>query len=70
MYDVTQFLMEHPGGEEVMMEYAGRDATVAFQGVGHSVAALQVLQEYLMGILPEEERLDLHSSDDPFRSPS
>lgn len=26
-YDVTKFLEEHPGGEEVVLETAGTDAT-------------------------------------------
>nr|XP_053636568.1 uncharacterized protein LOC128691704 isoform X2 [Cherax quadricarinatus] len=57
VFDVTKFLLEHPGGEDVIMEYAGRDATIAFRGVGHSVPALQALDEYLEGILPEKERI-------------
>ncbi|XP_068236135.1 cytochrome b5-like [Palaemon carinicauda] len=57
VFDVTQFMMEHPGGEEVIMEHAGRDATIAFRGVGHSVPALQALDEYLVGILPANERV-------------
>ncbi|KAG7171614.1 Cytochrome b5-like 2 [Homarus americanus] len=57
VFDVTRFLLEHPGGEEVMMEHAGRDATIAFRGVGHSVPALQALDDYLVGILPGSERI-------------
>ena len=40
-----------------MMEYAGRDATIAFRGVGHSQAAIKDLDEYLVGILVKEERM-------------
>ena len=36
VYDVTAFLARHPGGREVMEEYLGWDATLAFRGVGHS----------------------------------
>lgn len=57
VYDITQFLFEHPGGEELLMEHAGRDGTIAFRGVGHSKAALLSLQEYLVGVLPESERI-------------
>ncbi|CAL4162432.1 unnamed protein product [Meganyctiphanes norvegica] len=57
VYDVTDFMMEHPGGEELLMEHAGRDATLSFRGVGHSAAAIQSLTEYLVGILPQEERI-------------
>lgn len=27
---------QHPGGEEVLIEQAGREATEAFEDVGHS----------------------------------
>ncbi|KAA0199140.1 hypothetical protein HAZT_HAZT000066 [Hyalella azteca] len=57
VYDVTDFLFEHPGGEELMMEHAGRDGTIAFRGVGHSKAALRSLQRYLIGELPSSERI-------------
>ncbi|KAK4297653.1 hypothetical protein Pmani_029941 [Petrolisthes manimaculis] len=57
VFDVTKFLLDHPGGEDVMLEHAGRDATIAFRGVGHSLPALQALDTYLMGILPPEERV-------------
>jgi len=57
VYDVTDYMLEHPGGEELLMEHAGRDGTIAFRGVGHSAAALQMLTDYLVGILPPEERI-------------
>jgi cytochrome b involved in lipid metabolism len=36
VYDVTKFLEQHPGGEEVLLDVAGRDATNDFNDVGHS----------------------------------
>lgn len=65
VYNVTDFLLEHPGGEDLLMEHAGRDATLAFRGVGHSAAARQSLTEYLVGILPQEERI--FSGDGPLQ---
>ena len=59
VYQVTEYLMKHPGGEEVMMEYLGYDATMAFRGVGHSEVAFRTLQAYLVGILPRRERMGL-----------
>ena len=59
VYDVTTFLREHPGGEEVMVEYLGYDATFAFRGVGHSNDAVEMLEEFLIGILPFHERLHI-----------
>ena len=61
VYEVTEYLMKHPGGEDVMMEYLGYDATMAFRGVGHSQQAWAVLQKYLVGILPRTERLGYYS---------
>ncbi|XP_053127435.1 cytochrome b5 [Hemicordylus capensis] len=51
VYDVTRFLDEHPGGEEVLLEQAGRDATESFEDVGHSVDAQEMLKQYLVGVL-------------------
>jgi len=59
VYNVTAFLREHPGGEEVMAEYLGYDATFAFRGVGHSEDAVEMLEEFLIGILPFQERLHI-----------
>ena len=44
VYDVTEFLSLHPGGEDVILEYLGYDATLAFRGVGHSKAADRMLK--------------------------
>merc|ERR1712086_506672 len=49
VYDVTKFLDEHPGGEEIMIENAGIDSTEAFEDVGHSSDAREMLKEYLIG---------------------
>jgi cytochrome b involved in lipid metabolism len=57
VYDVTEYLRRHPGGEEVMQEYVGYDATMAFRGVGHSAAATRIMNKFLIGILPKHQRL-------------
>ncbi|KAK8861333.1 hypothetical protein IAR55_002152 [Kwoniella newhampshirensis] len=49
VYDVTAFLDEHPGGDEVMLEECGRDATEAFEDVGHSDEARDMLPKMLLG---------------------
>merc|ERR1712212_555305 len=56
VYNVTEYLEsdKHPGGLDVMMDYLGYDATMAFRGVGHSKAALKTLEKFLVGILPPE----------------
>eukprot|EP00040_Diaphanoeca_grandis_P021434 m.114181 g.114181 ORF g.114181 m.114181 type:complete len:120 (-) comp28338_c1_seq1:1435-1794(-) len=56
VYDITKFLDQHPGGEEVVLETAGGDATEGFEDVGHSQDAREMLKEYLIGQLPEDEK--------------
>ncbi|NWV80148.1 CYB5B protein, partial [Dasyornis broadbenti] len=40
---------QHPGGEEVLLEQAGRDATESFEDVGHSTDAREMLKQYYIG---------------------
>ena len=57
VYDVTNFLEEHPGGEEILLEYGGKDATKVFEDiVGHSVDAREMMSEYLIGELRQEDK--------------
>ncbi|NXM33950.1 CYB5B protein, partial [Oxyruncus cristatus] len=49
VYDVTRLLFQHPGGEEVLLEQAGRDATESFEDVGHSTDAREMLKQYYIG---------------------
>nr|XP_033798254.1 cytochrome b5 isoform X1 [Geotrypetes seraphini] len=55
VYDVTRFVQEHPGGEEVLFEQAGGDATESFEDVGHSLDAREMLKQYYIG--------DVHPAD-------
>src|ERR1700759_1882071 len=32
-YDVTEFLPEHPGGQKIILKYAGKDATEEFDPI-------------------------------------
>uniref|UniRef100_A0A8B9VA72 Cytochrome b5 heme-binding domain-containing protein n=1 Tax=Anas zonorhyncha TaxID=75864 RepID=A0A8B9VA72_9AVES len=43
------FLFYHPGGEEVLLEQAGKDATESFEDVGHSTDAREMLKQYYIG---------------------
>jgi len=56
VYDVTKFLEEHPGGEEVLLEQAGKDATENFEDVGHSTDARTMMKDYLVGEIIDEEK--------------
>ncbi|XP_067272065.1 cytochrome b5 type B [Pseudorasbora parva] len=56
VYDITSFMEEHPGGEEVLLEQAGTDATESFEDVGHSTDAREMLQQYYIGELHMDDR--------------
>ncbi|CAO0803568.1 unnamed protein product [Mucor circinelloides] len=53
VYNITEFVLEHPGGEEVLLDEAGKDATEAFEDIGHSDEAREILEKYLVGTLDE-----------------
>jgi len=56
VYDITKFLEEHPGGEEVLLEQAGQDSSEAFEDVGHSSDARDMLEQYLVGELHPDDK--------------
>uniref|UniRef100_A0A673XIS4 Cytochrome b5 n=1 Tax=Salmo trutta TaxID=8032 RepID=A0A673XIS4_SALTR len=56
VYDVTKFLEEHPGGEEVLREQAGGDATESFEDVGHSSDAKEMAANMIIGELHPDDR--------------
>ncbi|KAM9067055.1 cytochrome b5 [Sarcophilus harrisii] len=56
VYDVTPFLGEHPGGDEVLVEQAGGDATESFEDVAHSMDAKDMLKQYYIGEVHPSDR--------------
>ncbi|XP_045451829.1 cytochrome b5-like isoform X2 [Melitaea cinxia] len=50
IYDVSKFLEEHPGGEDALLEYAGKDGTQGFEDVGHSDDASSNLKWALLAL--------------------
>lgn len=57
VYDVTDYKDKHPGGTELIEEYAGQDATRGFDEFGHSTDAKRILKNYLVGELVEEDKI-------------
>eukprot|EP01060_Flectonema_neradi_P039837 TRINITY_DN8923_c2_g1_i1.p1 TRINITY_DN8923_c2_g1~~TRINITY_DN8923_c2_g1_i1.p1 ORF type:complete len:508 (+),score=62.76 TRINITY_DN8923_c2_g1_i1:81-1526(+) len=47
-YDITNFLDKHPGGDQILLKYAGKDASIEFDRY-HSVSARMQLPEYYIG---------------------
>ncbi|KAK9486859.1 cytochrome b5-like heme/steroid binding domain-containing protein [Lipomyces starkeyi] len=56
VYNCTKFIDEHPGGEEVLLDVGGLDATDAFEDVGHSEEARKILDELCIGELDPSVR--------------
>ena len=63
VYDVTKYLEDHPGGDAVLLELAGKYADDMFEDIGHSTNARQQLKEFLVGTLDatEEELAELRA---------
>ncbi|OEL12869.1 Cysteine protease XCP2 [Dichanthelium oligosanthes] len=49
VYNVTKFLEDHPGGDDVLLSSTAKDATDDFEDVGHSTTARAMMDEYLVG---------------------
>ncbi|KAG0504018.1 hypothetical protein HPP92_004090 [Vanilla planifolia] len=55
VYDVTSFLEDHPGGDDVLLQAAADgEATQSFEDVGHSSVATTKMEEYLIGAVDGE----------------
>ncbi|WP_290789488.1 cytochrome b5-like heme/steroid binding domain-containing protein [Halomonas sp.] len=59
VYDITDYVPDHPTDDEVILEWCGREATEGWDnkrpGVPHSPRAEGMLDEYLIGRLVDEE---------------
>lgn len=54
IYDVTQFLADHPGGDDLIIKFAGKDVGEIMKDAAehdHSDSAYQMLEEYCIGRL-------------------
>ncbi|XP_012272640.1 cytochrome b5 [Orussus abietinus] len=54
VYDLTRFLKEHPGGEEVLLNSAGKDGTTCFDDIGHSMEAIKLRDGFEIGEVAEK----------------
>lgn len=58
-YSYVVFL-QHPGGEEVLREQAGGDATESFEDVGHSTDARTLSDTFIIGELHPVSALSMY----------
>lgn len=70
VYDVTDFLEDHPGGGDLILQYGGKDVKEAMEDEvshAHSEAAYEVLDDNLIGFVATEKVLEsVKKSKDPF----
>ncbi|KAM6521884.1 hypothetical protein FALCPG4_011586 [Fusarium falciforme] len=56
VYNCTQFIENHPGGAEAILEFAGTDASQPFDEIQHSRDALDILDTLCVGELESDSR--------------
>ncbi|CAO3659140.1 unnamed protein product [Rhizopus stolonifer] len=66
VYDITEFARDHPGGGDLLLQYAGQDITKVMSDEDyhtHSKASLDILKDYIIGQVhddPESQHAYLH----------
>jgi len=51
VYDLTDYVDEHPGGRESIAKNAGKDATKGFKGPQHPSRVFDIVEDYRVGTL-------------------
>ena len=51
VYDLTEYVHEHPGGSEAIAKNAGKDVTVGFNGPQHPSRVFDIVEDYRVGTL-------------------
>lgn len=57
VYDVSAFLSDHPGGDDLILKYAGQDIEKFMRDPNehdHSDSAYDMMEEYIIGRLGNE----------------
>lgn len=49
--DVSTFAVTHPGGQALLTQYGGQDASEAFDAIGHSRNARRQIAQLQVGVL-------------------
>ncbi|KAI4154673.1 MAG: hypothetical protein LQ340_001517 [Diploschistes diacapsis] len=70
VYDVTSYQEDHPGGKEFLIENAGMDATTAYEDIGHSTDAREILETFRIGRIADEDWADYSTKKIPDVTPS
>ncbi|KAI1110866.1 hypothetical protein F5Y14DRAFT_337056 [Nemania sp. NC0429] len=51
VYNVTDYIRDHPGGADLLIDVAGKDASEEFDNAGHSEDASEIMASYRVGRL-------------------
>ncbi|KAM0748640.1 fatty acid-2 hydroxylase [Meredithblackwellia eburnea MCA 4105] len=60
VFDVTKFVVDHPGGDDLILNYAGRDVTEIMADPvehSHSDSAYELLRDFQVGVVGTEETI-------------
>lgn len=58
VYDVTEFLRDHPGGEDLILDFAGRDVSDVLHDVNyhpHSDAIYDIFEDFYIGQVAQDQ---------------
>ena len=58
---MTQYLDDHPGGDDVILAATGNDATEEFEDAGHSKSARELMEQYCIGELDPSPPISTNS---------
>ncbi|XP_073305115.1 cytochrome b5 [Primulina huaijiensis] len=74
VYDVTTYLEEHPGGDDILLGATGKDATDEFEDAGHSKTARELMGQFFIGELdptiPAIPKMEIVSKKQKLEDPS
>lgn len=67
VYEVTNYINNHPGGAKRIISFCGQDATTAFATKGnknkpHSSSANQILESFKIGFLNQQIKINQNSN--------
>ncbi|KAJ2158174.1 fatty acid alpha-hydroxylase [Coemansia sp. RSA 552] len=67
VFDLSTFHTDHPGGSDVLLQFAGEDITEAMRDPSihrHAIQAYRVLKDFYIGEITSEERTELAADDE------
>lgn len=57
VYDLTNFTKDHPGGDYILLNISGKDATYRFKATDHTQQAIDMMKNYEIGKVAIEDKL-------------